>query len=144
MCICGSSSVPASEAVPEDVVEQRHTTAVGSGRSVTKSRMLSVKIPHIDHFTICRRRKGWEINLARGRVNITKFEFVISHSDLKKLKGHISMCRAAEMPVRHGGMNIGNEAIPGMVYVDCVIRNNSFVHVELKRGFHSQLDLDFG
>ena len=105
-----------------DVVEQRHTTAVGSGKNVTKSMMSNVKIPHIDHSTICRCRKGWEINLARGRVNITQFEFAVSHSDLKKQKGVISICRAAEKPVRHGGMNVGNEVIPGMVYVGGVAR----------------------
>ena len=120
--MCGSSSVSASEAVAVDIVEQRHTTAVGSGKNVTKSMMSNVKIPHIDHSTICRCRKGWEINLARSRVNITQFEFAVSHSDLKKLKDHISMCRGAEKPVRHGGMNVGNEAIPGMVYVGGVVR----------------------
>ena len=84
--------------------------------------MPGVKIPHVDHATVGGCRKGWEINHAGGRVHVTKSEFGISNSDLKKLKGHVNVCRAAEQPVWYGRMNVGNKAIPCVVNVRSVVR----------------------
>lgn len=43
-------------------------------------------------------------------------QFGISHTDLNKVKYHICMYRAAVKLVRHGRMNVGNEAVSGIVY----------------------------
>lgn len=127
----GSASVPAGEAVAVDVVEQRQAAAVGSRRGITESWVSSVEVSHVDHSSVCGCRKGLEINYARGRVHVAKFDFGISRSNLKKLKGHISVCRATEKFVGYRGINVGNEAISCVVYVRDVAR-------ERRSGFSRQ------
>ena len=84
--------------------------------------MASVKIPHVDHPTICRSWKSWKTDHARGRVHVAQLEFTISHSDLEQLKGHSIMCRASEKSVKQRGIYVGNKAVPGTVHVRDIAR----------------------
>lgn len=84
--------------------------------------MSGIEVSHINHALRRSCRESREIDSTWSRVNITESQLPITNGNLKKLERHDAIGRAAQEPVRYGGVNVAHKAISDVMNVRDVAR----------------------
>ena len=84
--------------------------------------MSCIEAIHVDHTIIRRSWEGSETNPSWGRVNITQLHLLIAHSNLKEMKGHVIISRAAHKLVGCGGKDVTDQTISDVMDIRDVAR----------------------